>query len=107
MKRGDLYRARRPGGDPKRTRVYVVVSRQASIDSRFSLVICAPIFSHGEGLATQVRIGPNEGLKHESWIMCDQLVSAPKGELTDYRGSLGPRKLGELNEALRIALDLQ
>ncbi len=70
----------RLGGDPKRTRVYVVVSRQASIDSRFSSVICAPVFSHGEGLATQVRIGPNEWLKHESWIMCDQLVSVPKGE---------------------------
>ena len=32
MKRGDLYRVRRPGhGDPRASRVFVVVSRQALI----------------------------------------------------------------------------
>ena len=106
MKRGDLYRVRRPGGDPKRARTYVVVSRQAVIDSRFSSVICAPVFSEGEGLGSQVEVGPDQGLKHASWIMCDQLVSAPKTQLTDFIGALSPRKLTELNAALRIALDL-
>jgi mRNA interferase MazF len=106
VQRGDLYRVRRPGGDPKRARTYVVVSRQALIDSKFSSVVCAPIFSVGEGLASQVQVGPDEGLKHTCWIMCDQLVSAPKNQLTDYVGSLGPGKLAKLNSALRIALDI-
>jgi mRNA interferase MazF len=106
VQRGDVYRVRRPGGDPKRARTYVVVSRQALIDSRFSSVICAPVFSQGEGLASQVQVGPDEGLKYTSWIMCDQLVSAPKSQLTDYLGSLGPGKLAKLNSALRIALEL-
>ena len=37
MKRGELYRVARPHPrEPKRFRVFVVVSRQALIDSRFS-----------------------------------------------------------------------
>ena len=54
MKRGDLYRVRRPAADPKRSRVYVIVSRQALIETRFSTVICAPIHTRRDGLATQV-----------------------------------------------------
>src|SRR5260221_4245301 len=65
--RGELYRVSKPGGDPKQHRTFVIVSRQALIDSRFSTVICAPVFSNGEGLSTQVRVGPDEGLKHQSW----------------------------------------
>jgi mRNA interferase MazF len=106
MRRGDLYRLRRPGRDPKRVRSYVVVSRQAVIDSKFSSVICAPVFSQGEGLTTQIPVGVEEGLKHTSWIMCDQLVSAPKSQLTEYIGTLTPPTLSALNSALRIALDL-
>ena len=106
MRRGELYRVRKPGGDPKRVRTFVVVSRQAVVDSRFSSVICAPVFTEGEGLTTQVAVGPDEGLRHASWIMCDQLVSAPKRQLTDFVGTLSQRKIAELNAALRIALDL-
>lgn len=107
MRRGELYRVRRLGGDPKRQRVFVVVSRQVLIDSRFSTVICAPIYTRGEGLATQVPVGPPEGVKHESWIMCDNLVSLRKEDLTDYVGSLASAKFAQLNRALRIALDLE
>jgi len=106
MKRGELYRVYKPGGDPKEYRVFVIVSRPVLIDSRFSTVICAPVFTSGEGLSTQIAIGPDEGLKHPSWIMCDNLVSMRKTDLTNYIGSLGPAKLVELNRALRMALDL-
>lgn len=106
MKRGELYRVHKPGGDPKQYRVFVIVSRQVLIDSRFSAVICAPVFSSGEGLSTQVAVGPDEGLKHPSWIMCDNLVSLRKTDLTHFLGSLSRMKLTELNQALRMALDL-
>ncbi len=33
------------GRDPKRNRMFAVVSRQMLIDSRFSSVVCAPIYS--------------------------------------------------------------
>jgi len=40
VKRGDMYRVAHPSmRDPKKFRVFVVVSRQAVIDSRFSTVV--------------------------------------------------------------------
>lgn len=106
MRRGELYRVRKPAADPREHRVFVVVSRQVLIDSAFSTVICAPVFSHGEGLSTQVSVGAPEGLKRESWITCDQLVSLRKSELSNFIATLGPAKILELNAALRMALDL-
>lgn len=107
MRRGDLYRVRRPAGDPKRSRVYVIVSRQALIETRFATLICAPVHTRRDGLATQVEVGVDEGLKHDSSIHCDALVSVPKGALTDYVGSLGPAGLRALAAALRVALELE
>ena len=106
MKRGDLYRVPHPGRDPKKFRVFVVVGRQAVIDSRFSTVICAPIYTVNDGLASQVAVGVEVGLKHESSLHCDELVSLPKSALTNYIGTLSPRKIEELNSALQVALDL-
>lgn len=106
MRRGELYRVYKPGGDPKQYRAFVIVSRQALADSRFSTVICAPVFSEGQSLSTQVPVGAEEGLKHHSWIMCDNLVSLRKTDLTSYVGSLSSAKLVELDRALKMALDL-
>ncbi|HEY6303691.1 MAG TPA: type II toxin-antitoxin system PemK/MazF family toxin [Terriglobales bacterium] len=86
MKRGDLYRVRKPRGDPKSYRDFVIVSRQVLIESRFSTLICAPVFSRGEELSTPVAVGPAEGLKHSGWVMCDNLVSLRKTDLTQYIG---------------------
>lgn len=106
MRRGEVYRVFRPGGDPRQYRAFVIVSRQTLIDSRFSTVICAPIYSNGEGLSTQIGVGPEQGLKHSSWIMCDNLVSVRKSELTNYLGALSSSKLAELDYALKMALEL-
>ncbi|MGY8799991.1 MAG: type II toxin-antitoxin system PemK/MazF family toxin [Longimicrobiales bacterium] len=106
MRRGELYRVRRPGGDVRRSRVFVVVSRQALIDSRFATVVCAPVYTQGEGLSTQVLVGTEDGLKHPSWLTCDNLVSLPKSRLTDYVGALSRPSIKEMNRALRAALDL-
>lgn len=79
MKRGELYRVAHPSAqDPRRSRVFVVISRQVLIESRFSTVICAPVYTAYDGLATQVPVGLDEGLKHDSSIHCDELVSLPK-----------------------------
>lgn len=108
MKRGELYRVAHPTRrDPKRFRVFVVVSRQVLIDSRFSTAMCAPVYTAYDSLATQVPVGTGEGLKHESSIHCDEVVSLQKSVLTDYIGSLSPQKTDALNRALRIALDIR
>jgi len=107
MKRCELYRVAKPSArDPKKFRVFVVVSRQIVIDSRFSTVICAPVYTVYDGLSTQVPVGVEEGLKHESSIHCDDLVSLPKSALTNFIGTLPAHKIQALNNALRIALDI-
>lgn len=108
MRRGDLYRVVRPSRtDPKRSRVFVVVSRQVLCETvEYSTVMCAPVSSSRAGLGTQVPVGEAEGLKQASAIHCDGLVSLPKSALTDYVGSLGPQKLAALHIALKVALDL-
>lgn len=107
MKRGDLYRVYKGSTtDPKRYRVFVVVSRQVLIDSKFSTVICAPIYSSFEGLSSQVFVGIDEGLKHDSSIYCDELVSILKKSLTNFIGTLSVEKLIQLDKALSIALAL-
>ena len=107
MRRGELYRVENPSSrDPRRFRVFVVVSRQALIDTRFSSVICAPIYSHHNGLATQVEVGIDEGLKHDSSIHCDELVSLPKSMLTNFIGTLPAETIMQLNVALKVALEL-
>jgi len=106
MKRGELYRVRRPPGDPKPARVFVIVSRQPLIDSTFSTVVCAPVFTQYVGLPTQVSVGIADGLKHESAIQCDGLMSLEKSRLTDYVGELTFDKLRELDDALSVALAL-
>jgi len=105
MKRGGLYRVYRGNkNDPKDYRVYLIVSRQVLIDTQFPTVICAPIRTNYGGLPTQVEIGVNEGLKHDSAVFCDDLISLPKSILTDYVGALSDAKMEEVNAALRIAL---
>ena len=107
MIRGEIYLVKHPTRrDPKRQRPFVVVSRQVSLDSRFETVICAPIFTTRAGLVTQVPVGFEEGLKHDSAVHCDELVSLPKSALTDYVGALRPVKVAALNAALRTALAL-
>ena len=107
MRCGEFYRVRRPSSrDPKKFRVFVIVSRQILIDSRFSTVICAPVYTTYKGLSTQVAVGIDEGLKHDSGIHCDELVSLPKSMLTNYIGKLSPEKLHLLESALKIALQI-
>jgi len=105
MKRGDFYRVYRGTKyDPKDYRVFMVASRQAVVDSQFSTVICAPVYSRYDGLTTQIEVGVDEGLKHDSAIYCDELVSIHKAMLTDYIGSISNAKMKAVNTALRIAL---
>ena len=107
MRRGELYRVKRPSPrDPKKFRVFIVVSRQVLIDSRFSTVVCAPVYTVYENLSAQVPVGIDEGLKHDSSIHCDELVSLPKSMLTNFISKLTDEKMRLLDKALRAALQL-
>jgi hypothetical protein len=63
-------------------------------------------FKRGHGLPTQVAVGAGEGLKHESAIQCDGLMSLEKSRLTDFVGELTGEKLRDLETALLVALGI-
>jgi mRNA interferase MazF len=107
VNRGEFYLVQKPRSrDPRKQRVFVIVSRKVLIDSGFSTVICAPVYSRHDGLSTQVRVGPAEGLKLDSSIHCDEIVSLPKSLLTHFVGWLPAGRSAELNQALATALEL-
>jgi mRNA interferase MazF len=76
------------------------------IESTFSTVVCAPVYSARYGLSTEVPVGPDDGLRQESSIHCDALVSLSKSLLTHYVGALSASKLAALDRALIAALDI-
>lgn len=106
IQRGELYRVKQHDGGSKRSRIVVVVSRNAHLASRCTTAICAPVYAPRGELASEVEVGPAEGLKRQSAILCDVLTSVPRAELTEYIGVLGPAKLRELRAALRVALEV-
>ena len=107
LSRGDLYLVSPPlGGDPRRARAVVIVSRQTLCDSRADQVVCAPVNSNSDGRSTEVHVGQDEGLKHDSVVNCDQLILVRKSALTNYLGSIRAKTRTVLNAALRIALDV-
>ncbi len=58
LRRGEVYRVRQPQhGDPKKSRCFVIVSRQELVDSKANRLLCAPVNSEGFGLATEVSVG--------------------------------------------------
>ncbi len=108
MERGNIYRVKNPSRiEPKKFRTFVVVSRRKFILSSYQTVICAPIYTNRSGLPTEVYVGIDDGLKHDSTIRCDELISVQKSKLTNFSGSLSEQKIKELNQALKIALEIE
>ena len=58
------------------------------------------------GLPTEVPLGSEQGLARDCVVNCDNLFTIPKRVIGHRRGALGPDQRERLDDALRIALDL-
>ncbi len=58
------------------------------------------------GLPAEVDVGPAHGLARDSVVNCDNLFTIPKAAVGRRRGTLAPRDVARLDDALRIALEL-
>jgi mRNA interferase MazF len=101
VNRGDVYDAELPGG----RHPAVLVTRNRAVPLLRNVCVVA-VTSRIRGLPTEVALGPAEGLARDCVANCDNLFTIPKRVLTRHRGTLGPEELIRLNEALRIALEL-
>jgi mRNA interferase MazF len=112
MERGEIYDARLDpveGSEQGGTRPVVIVSRDA-INAYSPVVLAVPCTTYRENrrvYPTQVLvIAPDGGLSNDSIIMADQVRVLAKSRLLTLRGKLNSTTLGQLNQALVIALDL-
>jgi mRNA interferase MazF len=112
MERGEIYDARLDpveGSEQGGTRPVVIVSRDA-INAYSPVVLAVPCTTYRENrrvYPTQVLvIAPDGGLSDDSIIMADQVRVLAKSRLLTLRGKLSSTTLGQLNQALVIALDL-
>lgn len=69
-------------------------------------VVCARCLAVAKGYPRRSRWGLRRGLKRPSWIMCDNLVSLQKSDLTYFVGSSARLQMAELDRALKMALEL-
>lgn len=108
MERGGIYRTKdRAPERGNKPGFYVVVSRSfIAANDDVSTVVCAPAYSKVLGLATEVVVGPEDGLPKACAIRCDFLTLMFKSKLTTYVSQLRDAKLEELNGALARALEL-
>jgi mRNA interferase MazF len=87
---------------PDKRRPVLVLSRQDVIPL-LSTVIVAPITSTIYGAPSEVVVGVEEGLKAESAINLDHVLTVDQARLRQFVGSLPPRKMAEVCRALATA----
>src|SRR5262245_25016664 len=105
---GEIYRTKarisERGGKPG---FYVVVSRDfVAENSDISTVVCAPVYTEILGIRSEIVIGREDGLPHDSSVRCDFLMLMFKERLTTLVTTLGAVKMKELARALQYALQL-
>ncbi|MBI4701269.1 MAG: type II toxin-antitoxin system PemK/MazF family toxin [Deltaproteobacteria bacterium] len=101
VERGDLWLCR--FAPPDKRRPVLVLSRQAALDHLRTAVV-APISTTAHGVPSEVPVGPEQGLKAESVVNLDHLLTVPQTELRHWLGRLDERRMAAVCEALAIAM---
>ncbi|MEX0993320.1 MAG: type II toxin-antitoxin system PemK/MazF family toxin [Solirubrobacterales bacterium] len=100
--RGDVFDAEFPSLG---VRPAVIVTRESAIPV-LSAVTTVPVTSTIRGHPAEVVLNTESGLDHESAANCDNVQTVEKTRLLRHRGRLGPEQMLRLDDALRIALQL-
>jgi mRNA interferase MazF len=99
--RGDIRLFR--FAEPDKQRPVLVLTRDSIID-RLSRVTVAPITSTVRGIASEVALGPEDGMKDACAINLHNIVTVPRAGLGRLVGRLDERRLAEVCGAIAFAL---
>lgn len=88
-----------------RRRSVLVLTREVMV-GRMSTVTVAPVTSTVHDVATEVLVGPRNGLPQTSAVKCDQIMSIPITQLHQPCGFLLDAQELALHEAIQAAFDL-
>lgn len=99
--RGDIRLFRFP--EPDKQRPVLVLTRDSIID-RLSRITVAPVTSTIRGVASEVVLGPDDGMKDACAINLHNIVTVPKAGLGRLVVSLDARRLDQVCAAMAFAL---
>ena len=100
VNRGDIWMY--AFAKPDKKRPVLVMSRQ-SVIPLLRTVMVAPITSTIHGVPSEVRVGIEHGLKHESAINLDHIQTIDKSRLNGFIGHLSDDAMDAVCEALAVA----
>src|SRR3982751_1969807 len=87
---------------PDKRRPVLILTRTEVIDLLHTVMV-APITSSIRGAPSEVIVGIEEGLKHESAVNLDHVQTVEKARLKRFVGTLAPQKMNAVCHALAIA----
>ncbi len=87
---------------PDKKRPVLVISRQ-SVIPLLRTVMVAPITSSIYGVPSEVRVGVEHGLKHESAVNLDHIQTVDRSRLTGFVGHLNDDIMNDVCQALAVA----
>jgi mRNA interferase MazF len=103
LRKGEVWWARlKP---PAGRRPVVLLSRDEAYAVR-SAVTVAPVTTTIRGIAVEGPLGSEDGLPKPCAVNCDSLVTIPKANLESRIVRLSDRKIADIHQAIRFALDL-
>lgn len=88
---------------PDKPRPVVVLTRDSIVD-RLSRVTVAPVTSTVRGVASEVTLGTEDGLKHPCAINLHNIVTVPKEGLGRRLAQLDEARLDQICGAIAFAL---
>jgi mRNA interferase MazF len=100
VSRGEIWTYRFKAPDKRRP--VLVLSRQDVIGLLHTVMV-APITSTIYGAPSEVVVGAEEGLKHQSAVNLDHVQTVERARLVSYVGSVAPAKMRVVCRALAIA----
>ena len=99
-RRGEIWQYRFRAPDKRRP---VVVLTRQEVLPLLRTVIVAPITSTIRGLPSEVVVGTDEGLKHDSAVNLDHVQTVDQRLLHSFVGTLSETKMRQVCRALALA----
>lgn len=88
-----------------KVRPVVILTREVAL-GRLNNVTVAPITSTVREIATELPVGPDNGLDHDCAVSLDNIVTIRAGQLDRQIGFVLDHQEPALTEAIRAAFDL-
>lgn len=98
--RGEIWSYRFKLPDKRRP---VLVLTRPEVIPLLHTVMVAPVTSMRRGAPSEVNVGVDEGLKHDSAVNLDHVQTVEQARLVGFVGTLSPAKMQQVCRALGVA----